>query len=171
VDPGSDDLLHDIGAQLDDLQPPEGVCEYGPPGLVYDDDWGGTPGNFWMPNPWGDAEVTETSEGCHNDSASCLRIEHMGPGQGVHFYIWQSFPTSSFDTLTVWARTLSGTSNINVAPSNEDGRCGEHEQTIDDQWTAITIDLASICTDPELSSVTVSHGDGVPLLLDDIQYD
>lgn len=72
---------------------------------------------------------------------------------------------------TVWARTLESTSNLSVAPANADGRCGEQVQTIDDQWTAITIDLATTCFDPELSTVTVSHGDGVPLLLDDIAFE
>ncbi|MFH2006781.1 MAG: hypothetical protein ABI333_09375 [bacterium] len=124
-----------------------------------------------MPNPWGTTEVSEVSEGCHNDSASCLRVDNMGPGNGMHMYIWQAFPADYFQTLTVWARTLEGTSELNVAPSNEDGRCGEHVAVVTTEWAAITVDIQSICFEPLLSSVTVSHGNGSPMLLDDIQYE
>ncbi len=172
VDPSGDTLLHDIGAQLDDLDPPEGVCEYTPPGRVYGDGYGGIPGVKWMPNPWGDTEVSEVTEGCHNDSASCIRLDHMGLGQGVHFYIWQAFPTDSFATLTVWARTLDGTSDLSLGPSNDGTICGEKQVVVTPEWAPITFDLATACPDtPVLSSVTLHHGNGEPMLLDDILFE
>lgn len=171
VQPGGERLFHDIGVQFDDLEPPAGVCEYSPPGNVYDDGWGGIPGLRWMPNPWGETEVTETTEGCHDGSESCLRVDNMVMGSGMHLYIWQAFPVDAFDTLTVWGRTLEGSMDFIVSPSNDGTRCGEHEATVTTEWTEITINIADICTtEPILSSVTFAHGQANTLLLDDIEF-
>jgi expansin (peptidoglycan-binding protein) len=172
VDPNGEDLVFDIGVQFEDLEPAPGVCEFEPPGLVYGDDWGGIPGVKWMPNPWGDTQVSETSEGCHGGSASCLRVDHMGLGQGMHIYIWQPFPPAAFTALTVWARTLQGTSPLALGPSHDGDICGETEVEVGPEWEAITIPLSPACDGmPVLSSVTLHHGSGEPLLLDDIAFE
>lgn len=171
VDPGGDDLIHDIGVQFDDLEPGQGVCEFQPPGVIYGDEWGGIPGVRWMPNPWGDTKVQEIGEGCHDDSASCLRVDDMGMGQGMHIYIWQSFPPEYFTTLTVWARTLEGSSPLSLGPSHDGDICGEIEVEVGEEWEAIEVPLSPGCDGVyELSSVTLHHGSGAPLLLDDIAF-
>jgi len=173
VSPGANPLVHDTGIQLDDQQPPDGVCEYVPAGLVYGDEWGGIPEVRWMPNPWSDTDVSETSEGCHDDSASCVRVDNMGSWSGMHIYTWQPFPTDSFATLTLWARTLEGTMDLAVGPSHEGTVCGEQQVLVSTEWTEITFDLAAACNSaPMLSSITLSHGgDAVPLLLDNILFE
>jgi len=165
-------LIHDTGAQFDDLDPPEGICEYLPDGRVYTDGYGGIDSVRWQANPWGDTDVSETNEGCFNSSASCLRIDNMGSWSGLHLYYWQAFPAHTFNTLSLWAKTLSGTMNLDLAPSHDGERCEEKQVTVSTEWTQITFDLSEACTEFEiLTSVTFSHGgDAVPLLLDDIIY-
>lgn len=173
VQPGGDSLVHDTGGQLHDQQPPQGVCEYVPAGQVYRDEWGGIPEVRWMPNPWGDTSVSETADGCHDGSASCIRVTNMGSWSGLHIYTWQPFPTDSFTTLTVWARTTESTMDLAVAPSHDGERCGEQQVLVTTEWTEITFDLATACpAAPQLGSVTFSNGgSAVPLLLDDILFE
>ncbi|MDY0004401.1 MAG: hypothetical protein RBU30_24075 [Polyangia bacterium] len=173
VTPGGPALVHDLGAQLDDLSPPEGVCEYLPPGDVYKDGWGGIDEVRWQPNPWGDTQVAETSAGCRNGSTSCLRVTRMGNWSGMHLYYWQGFPRTAFSSLSIFARTESASLELRSGPSHEGAVCGEQLVTVGAEgWTEITFDLAAACSEaPLLSSVTFQSGSApVPLLLDDIQF-
>jgi len=172
VQPGSARLVHDIGVQLDDQAPETGQCDYLPPGDVYRDGWGGIDQVRWQDNPWGGVRVSETSDGCHNGSASCLRLDGLGDWGGVHLYYWQGFPSETFATLTLWARTTTGTIEVRVGPGHEGDVCGEQSVTLDTTWAQLSFDLATACaTLPILSAVTLSSGgDPVPVILDDIQF-
>ncbi len=169
---GGENLLHDTAAQFADPDPSESVCIYVPDGRVYTDGWGGIDSVRWQPNPWGDTVVSETSEGCFNNSSSCLRIDNMGSWSGLHLYYWQGFPADTFSTLTMQARTLSGTMDLDAAPSHDGERCTQTQTTVSTEWIQISFDLSEACAGfSVLSSVTFSHGGpAVPLLLDDIIY-
>lgn len=173
VAPGGEPLVADLGAQFAASGPPAEVCDYRPRGEVYVDGWGGIDEVRWMPNPWGDARVSETGDGCWSGSASCLRVDGMGSWSGMHLYHRQAFPVTAFRTLRLRARALAGPVRLAAAPSNDGARCTEQETEVGAEWVEITFDLAAACPDTDrLNGVTFQVGPAAaPFLLDEIRFE
>lgn len=166
----------DLGAQFDDVAAPSGgVCEYVPTGVIYDDSWGGIDMVRWMINPWGEAEMGffgEVSDGCHDDSASCLRLERFGQFSGVHLFYRGSFATESFSTLRVRMRAdMPG--EVQIAPSNDGERCLEQRFDVGPDWSEAVIDVTTACAGlPRINAVTIDNpGPRIELTLDDIRFE
>jgi hypothetical protein len=165
------DAVFDLGVQLTDLEPPDGgPCEFVPPADVYVDGWGGIPEVRWMPNPWSGTSIEETEDGCY--SGSCLRVDPLPQWSGFHLYYRQAFPTSTFSTLSLRARTVSGTGTIDVAPNGDEGECAVTNVAVGPEWTQITIDVADVCAGIDaLSMVTAQNtGEAIKILLDDVVW-
>lgn len=163
--------VFDLGAQLTDQDPQEHeTCEFVPPADVYVDGWGGIPEVRWVPNPWDGTEIAEVESGCR--SGSCLRVDPLPQWSGFHLYYRQSFPASTFSSLTLWARAASGEGAIDVAPNGDGGQCPVTSAAVGSEWTQITIDVASVCDGYDtLNMVTVQNtGDAFELLLDDVVW-
>ena len=164
--------VFDLGVQLTDRDPPEGeACEFVPPADVYVDAWGGIPEVLWAPNPWDGTAIAEVESGCR--SGSCLRIDPLPQWSGFHLYYRQAFPTSTFATLSLWARAAAGAGTIDVAPNGDDGQCTVTSVAVGTDWTQITIDVASTCAGyGTLNTVTIQNtGDAFELLLDDVRWE
>lgn len=165
--------VHDLGVQFADPGVLEGECRFIPPGDVYVDAYGGIEGVTWAPNPWGDgASVEETSDGCADGSASCLRVR-LGQWAGAHLYYRQPFPTDTFETLSFSLFGLTSPNDIVIAPSSDGERCVETSVAIvENDWTEITVTLADACSAvPNLNGVTFScNSEGCEFLMDDIIY-
>ncbi len=127
----------------------------------------------WRPNPWGDATVAEISEGCAGGSDSCVRFSNLGQWNGFHLYYRQSFPVSTFASLSLELRATSGGGEVVVAPSHDGERCAETTVTVGDEWTPVEIDVAASCTElTELNAVTVSNSSStMVLLVDEVRFE
>jgi hypothetical protein len=164
----------DLGAQLTDLEPPEGgACVFEPPATVYADGYGGIDEVRWQMNPWGEASASETTEGCWGGGGSCIRLDRFAQWSGFHIYYRQPFPTGTFATLALRLRVPSGSATLNVAPGLEGERCDETVVTVGTEWTETTIDLAASCTAlATLNEVTADNpGPTTTVLIDDVRFD
>lgn len=169
----SEGTVHDLGVQFADFVPPEGTCDFTPPGEVFEDAFGGIEGVTWAPNPWGDnAAVEETDQGCANGSSACLHVT-FGQWEGAHLYYRQPFPVETFATLSLSVYGLKAPTEFVVAPSNDGERCTETTVTAaENEWSTVTITLSDVCTEgQDLNGVTFScNSDGCDFLLDDVVY-
>ena len=166
-----DGSTFDLGAQLSDQDPSAGgACDFEPPREVYVNGYGGIDQVRWMMNPWGDATDSEVSDGCFE--GSCIRVDQLGQYNGFHVYYRQAFPTSTFATLTLRLRALSGGGEVVVAPSLEGERCTESRTVVGTEWTQVSIDIAASCGGlSELNAVTVDNpGQSMVLLVDDVVF-
>ena len=165
---------YDLGMQLTDQgTSPVGACEFLPPAAVYADAWGGIEQVRWMPNPWGSTEVVEAGAGCHDGSASCLRIPNMAQWSGMHVYYRQEFPPAFYTTISFWTRAEDGPMSFLFSLSGGDGACEETEVAVGTDWTRHTIDLAAVC--PLISTINTltwqNTGAQAPFLLDDVLFE
>jgi hypothetical protein len=172
---GGNGVNVDLGVQLTDQAPAGGgACVFVPPAVIYAEEFGGIDEMRWMINPWGAAEngpYGEYDQSCYGDTGSCLRIRDLDQWSGFHLYYRQSFPTETFTTLTLRARTVTGTGQISIAPSHDGTRCTGTTVNIGETYTDISIDIASVCTLDRLSSVTIDNpGADIGLLLDDVRF-
>lgn len=165
--------LFDTGAQFAAVEPPGGVCAFVPPGDVYDEGWGGIDQVRWAPNPWGAATASEVSAGCADDSASCVRFDHLEQWDGFHLYYRQAFPTGTFSRLTLRLRAESGGGELNVTPSHEGAECEPTRVVVGAEWLTVEIDVAAVCgAVPELNEVTVSNAaETMTLLVDEVRFE
>jgi expansin (peptidoglycan-binding protein) len=152
---------------------PSGDCPYEPPGVVYGDGWGGIDQLRWGPNPWTGTTITETSEGCWNGSASCLRIDGMGDWSGLHLAYWNGIPADAFERVTLWARTLEGTAQITIGPSFDGTPCAQVAADLTPEWVLVVVAIDGACDDLEwLSAITAQNpGPAVPMLFDEIRFE
>jgi hypothetical protein len=159
----------DLGAQLTDQEPATGgTCVYEPPSDIYVDGYGGIDEVRWQINPWGDATASEITDGCHGDSGSCIQLDQLGQYNGFHLYYRQPFPVATFATVSLWLRALSGEGEMVVAPSLDGDRCTETTVAVGADWTEVTVDLASVCTDLDsINGVTVDNPSSAKVLLVD----
>jgi hypothetical protein len=167
------DAAFDTGAQFAQAQADGKTCEFVPPGDVYDEGWGGIDQVRWQCNPWGDARCSEVSDGCADDSASCVLVSDLAQWDGLHIYYRQSFPTSTFAKLSLQLRARSGGGAVTVSPSQEGTRCDETRVTVGSAWTSVEIDVATSCASlSELNALTISNeSDTMDLLVDEIRYE
>ena len=169
----ADGSTFDLGAQLSDLQPPDGgACVFEPPATVYGDGYGGIDQVRWQMNPWGEASASETIEGCWGGSGSCVRLDRLAQWSGFHIYYRQAFPTATFATLSLRLRVASGTATLNVAPSLEGERCAGTTVSAGTEWSEATIDLATVCGAlATINAVTADNpGPTTTLFLDDVRF-
>ncbi|MBK8593802.1 MAG: hypothetical protein IPN77_32805 [Sandaracinaceae bacterium] len=92
---------------------------------------------------------------------------------GFHLYYRQEFPSSTFSSLTLQARTESGTGMIQVTLSDAEGnRCTGTVFDITETYSQISIDVGSICGGVDrIASVTIDNpGPNIGLLLDDVRF-
>jgi hypothetical protein len=165
--------VFDLGAQLTDQAPSSaGACVFEPPAVVYGDGYGGIPEVRWQINPWGGASASEVSDGCYGDTGSCIRLDALGQYNGFHLYYRQPFPTSTFATVSLRLRALSGGGAFIVAPSLDGVRCAETTATVGPDWSEVTIELATSCPAlATLNAVTVDNpGAPAVLLVDDVRF-
>jgi hypothetical protein len=163
----------DLGAQLTDQAPSTGgACDFEPPAVVYGDGYGGIPEVRWQSNPWGEAVASETTEGCYGGAGSCIRMDALGQYNGFHIYYRQPFPSSTFATLSLRLRALSGGGALVVAPSNDGERCTETSTTVGSEWSEVTIDVGSSCSGlPNINAVTVDNpSEPMVLLVDEVRF-
>ena len=173
---GGNGVNVDVGVQFTDQEPSSGgACEFIPPAVVYGEEFGGIDEMRWIINPWGAAEngpYGPYDQDCYAGS-SCLRIRDLDQWTGFHLYYRQAFPSSTFRTLSLQARTVSGTGRIQVTLSNENGdRCTGTTFDIGETYTEITLDIATVCAElSPIASVTIdSPGPDIGLLLDDVMF-
>jgi hypothetical protein len=172
TDVGIDEVF-DTGAQFAEAEPEGETCEFVPPGNVYDEGWGGIYEVRWQCNPWGDASCSETTEGCAEGSASCVRVQNLEQWGGLHVYYRQSFPTSTFSRLSLQLRARSGSGDVVVSPSHEGERCEETTVSVTGEWVPVEIDVAASCGAlSELNALTISNqSETMELLIDEIRYE
>lgn len=165
------DSVFDTGAQFAPEAPPAGVCEFKPPGDVYDEGWGGIEGVRWEINPWGNSTAAEIKDGCAESSASCVLLGNFAGG-GAHITYRTYFPTATFAHLTLQLRTQSGSGAVEVAPRSEAGRCDPTTVEVDSQWKSVDIDVAARCTMyNELQGLTISKSSAsMDLVVDEIFF-
>ncbi len=168
-----DDAVFDTGVQFAEIAAPGGACVFTPPGDVYDEGYGGIDSVRWDSNTWGGTTLSETSDGCAENSASCLRLNNFGDS-GLHLTYRSPFPVDTFTTLSLALRIDSGTGTVNVAPRTEEGRCtNTTDVDVGTDWTTAEIDLAASCPDATvLQGLTVSWPSGpMDLMLDEIFFE
>lgn len=161
----------DLGAQLTDQHPASGgACVFEPPRVIYDDAYGGIDEVRWTMNPWGGATDSEVTDGCYH--GSCIRLDNLGQWEGFHIYYRKAFPASTFSTLSLRVRSLSGNGEITVAPSHDGERCAEKTVAVGPAWSDVSIDVTSACSAvPAINAMTVSNlSDPMVLLLDDVSF-
>ncbi|MBK6575223.1 MAG: hypothetical protein IPG17_03270 [Sandaracinaceae bacterium] len=166
----------DLGVQFTDQDPSSGgACEFIPPAVVYGEEFGGIDEMRWIINPWGAAEAGPHGpydQDCFAGS-SCLRVRDLDQWTGFHLYYRQEFPSSTFSSLTLQARTESGTGMIQVTLSDAEGnRCTGTVFDITETYSQISIDVGSICGGVDrIASVTIDNpGPNIGLLLDDVRF-
>lgn len=168
------ETVFDTGVQFTDSEPePSEPCAFVPPMNVYYDGWGGIDEVRWMPNPWGDEAVEESSEECYLGSASCVRVGGMDQWSGMHIYHRQSFETAAFATLELQARALSGSSgSLSLTASHDGNACAEQTIDFSDAWTAVSFDVQTACAGVErISTITFQNlSDELDFALDDIHF-
>ena len=152
----------DLGVQFADIPAEDGVCTFLPPTAVYDDEWGGIDGVRWEPNLWGDARLSESADGCADNSSACLVLTDFD-GSGLHITYRHVFPKSDFSTLTLQARSSSGTGTVEIAPRSEDARCSNPPTfTLTGEWRTYTVDIAGSCPDVDwIHGFTISRTENV----------
>lgn len=164
--------IFDLGVQAQDVgENPTGECRFLPPAEVYVDEWGGIDQVRWMPNPWGDVDIHEVQDGCHNASSSCLRITEMKQWGGMHIYYRQEFPPTMYRTVSFWMRTLGDSPmTFLFSLSGSGGRCVETSIEVPTKWTQYTVQLSEVCalvdaihtlTWQNTSSLTVFYMDDI----------
>jgi len=165
--------LFDTGAQFAAVEPAGAACVFVPPGDVYDEGWGGIDQVRWAPNPWGAATVSETSDGCADDSAACVRFTQLEQWDGFHLYYRQAFPTETFSRLTLRLRAETGGGELAVMPSHEGVECEPTPVVVGPEWSTVEIEVAAVCGAlPELNEVTVSNtADTMTLLVDEVRFE
>ncbi len=138
--------VFDLGMQASDTgEPPAGECRFLPPADVYADGWGGIDRVRWMPNPWGDVDVNEVHDGCHEGSASCLRVTGMERWGGMHIYYRQEFPPSLYRTISFWMRSEGAPMTFAFSLSGSGGNCLETTVTVPAEWTHFSVTLSDAC--------------------------
>ncbi len=152
----------DSGVQFADISAENGVCAFVPPAAVYDDEWGGIDGVRWEPNLWGDAQLSESTSDCADDSSACLLLTHFD-GSGLHITYRHVFPGSDFSTLTLQARSASGGGTVEIAPRSEDARCSNPPTfNLSGEWKTYTVDIAGSCPDVDwIHGFTISRTENV----------
>lgn len=162
----------DLGVQLTDQASAGAMCSYMPPAGVFIDDFGGIPSVLWAINPWGAAENGDGIVSSPCVAGSCLRVPNLNQWTGFHLYYRQAFPTSTFTSLHVSLRTVSGSGMVTIAPSNDGVRCTETTVPVSTTYAETTIDLATVCTGmTEINGITFDNpGPSIGLLLDDVRF-
>ena len=165
----------DLGVQLDELSPPSGgACEFVPPGVIFDDAFGGIDLVRWMINPWGEAEsgfFGPTEEGCRD--GACLLVETLGQWSGFHLFYRGAFPPSTFTRLVMQV-SADVPGEIQIAPSHEGERCEMTRVAVGPGFQEVTIDLATVCGGlPLLNAVTIDNPSEATLALrlDDVRFE
>jgi len=170
---GASGTTVDLGAQFAGPGTPGATCRFVPPADIYVDGWGGIPSVTWQIDPWGAAEngfFGETSSSCA--SGSCVRVADLDQWTGFHLYYRQSFPTSTFTSVSFKARVASGSGTILVAPSHDGTRCSDTTFSVTASYTEFTIPIASVCSGlTELNALTFQNsGASVDLTIDDVRF-
>jgi hypothetical protein len=127
----------------------------------------------WEPNTWGDTVLSETSDGCADDSESCLLLTNFA-GSGLHVTYRSPFPIDTFSQLLLEVRTQAGTGTVEVAPRSQESRCANPTTVqVAGDWTAVEIDVAQSCPDaPEIHGLTINMPSGpMDLVVDEIRYE
>lgn len=165
--------MFDTGAHFAEANPTTDACVFAPPGSVYGDSWGGIDQVRWAPNPWGQATATEVTDGCADNTASCVLVQHLEQWDGFHLYYRQAFPAATFSRLSLALRVRSGEGELGVAPSNDGTECEATTVQVGPEWTTLRIDIAARCPELEsLNAVTVSnHGQTMDLLIDEVRFE
>jgi expansin (peptidoglycan-binding protein) len=165
--------LFDTGARFAEVEATGGTCEFIPPADVYDEGWGGIDQVRWSPNPWGEATVSETTEGCADGSPSCVLVSDLQQWNGFHLYYRQAYPTDTFSRLTLQLRAVSGGGELGVAPSHDGEECDATLVDVGAEWTTVEIDVGAVCAAlGEINAVTVSnHAPAMALLVDEVRFE
>lgn len=164
----------DLGVQFEDRDPPSGgACDFRPPGVVFDDAFGGIDEVRWDINPWGEAEegfFGPVTDGCY--AGACLRVERLGTFSGFHLYYRTPFPTATFSTLRMRLRA-DAPGELVIGPSHDGERCMEARVPVGPEWSEVDIDVAAACAAlPRINAVTVDNGGPtMDLRLDDVRYE
>jgi hypothetical protein len=138
---------------------------------VYGDGYGGIPEVRWRMDTWDDRPAPELTEGCFGGQGSCIRVD-LKQWSGFHLYYWQAFALSTFNRLSLRLRALSGAGGVTVAPSREGTRCQEARIAAGQDWSQVTIDLASACSGVDaINAVTVQVDSEMSLLFDDVRFE
>jgi hypothetical protein len=159
------------GAQFDDLLPSKvAACEFWPPADVYDEGWGGIPEVRWQINPWGNATAAEITAGCYE--GSCVQVSRLGQYSGFHVYYRQAFPSSTFETVSLWLRAASSGGEHSISASHDGERCDQNRITVGPEWTEHVIDVAAACSAlPLINAITIDNpGDPMTLQLDETWF-
>ncbi|MBN2715449.1 MAG: hypothetical protein JXX14_06310 [Deltaproteobacteria bacterium] len=160
------------GVQFAPVSPPEfqeeGVCRFVPPSAIYTDEWGGIDGVRWDCNGWGDLDLVELTEGCADDSKSCIRLSKPDSG-GVHITYRHLFPAETFGSLSLDMKSPGGSGTVEVSPRNADERCSAPPTfTVGEEWQQFTVDIASSCKGEKwIQGFTISRSVGISELLID----
>jgi len=159
----------DLGGQFTDQSPPVGpACTFEPPADVYLDGFGGIPDVRWTMDPWSAAVgASEVTEGCLSDS--CLQVTGMSPWNGFDIYYVQPFSPSTFTTLSLKVKALSGGGAVDVWV----GSCTHTTAPVTGSWSSVIVDLAGTCagvSSIQAVQVQATGGSGMTLLLDDVLF-
>ena len=165
--------VFDTGAQFAPAEPEGGACDFIPPRDVYDEQWGGIDGVRWEPNTWGDASLTEISDGCADASASCVLVNNF-EGSGLHITYRHVFPTATFSRLKLQLRAQTGGGEVEVAPRSEAARCEVPTTVVvGSEWVQVELDVAASCPGfNEIHGLTVSRpSSAMDLVVDEIRFE
>ncbi|MDX9721236.1 MAG: hypothetical protein RBU37_10865 [Myxococcota bacterium] len=168
-----DEAIFDTGIQFGAVEPPSGVCLFSPP-PPYDEEWGGIEGVRWTSSSWGSFSLSEPTEDCYEDSASCLLLDDFSPDSGLHITYRSPFPVDLYQRLTLQARLASGTATVRIAPRTEDGRCaGARDVELSEDWTLVEFELSTTCAGATvLTGLTLSHPSStIALYLDELFFE
>ncbi|MBN2804086.1 MAG: hypothetical protein JXR91_13410 [Deltaproteobacteria bacterium] len=168
----NEDSNFDTGIQFSDGEQPEGVCEFTPPGDVYDEGFGGIDSVRWESNTWGSTILKETDDSCADDSKYCLELENF-KDSGLHLTYRHIFPVDTFNTIELTVKSTGGTGTVEVAPGTEDARCENPTTiTVSKQWETYQINIQESCPGvTDLRGLTISHPSGdMNLMLDKIKF-
>ncbi len=113
------------------------------------------------------------SQGCYGASGSCIGVQGLDPGSGFHIYYVHDFAVGIFARLSLQVRALSGGGSIQVAPSRGGTPCqAAPPATVGPDWSQVTIDLATACTNLDtIGEVTLTANGSMVLLLDEIHFE
>lgn len=159
----------DLGIQVDDIEGDEGgSCDVPFPSDIYIDGWGEYATVYWQVYPWGGANLVETSEGCHQGDG-CLRADGFAGGFSLAYH--PPFAVTDYRTLSLWAKSASGSGRLWVAPSNDGNHCEGVTVDVGSEWAEITIDIASNCPNHDMlwGLAAQLRDASYDLMLDDIR--
>ena len=90
----------------------------------------------------------------------------------MHIYYREDFPSSTFRSLSLRLRALSGAGRLVVSPSHEGTTCQQTTVDVTTAWTQATLDVSQVCaSQPTINTVTFQNPGGtMVLLLDDIVF-